>query len=447
MSKKKKKCVQNRQPLQSRLAITKTYFDDFSNTARKFMLLIGLETSAFDVLSKRTKQYIMFSRHTPYRIRAEKGSRVPRSYIQFFNQVAGHYEKTTFYGDPKFNITFREYITYGLTLIFTLRNSSLREENLPPDQIELLEKIRDPLLKYTDAHPEDHYRIRANEIARTLFMYVSLPNYRYYTGKEEGLPDMSNGRMENLITVSSIEPERKSFFIDGKIRSSYRLAYYNLFSEAKEPTPIPAEILMRVLEEENSKTMKQVMNQIKTNIGLPVYIQNHALRRTAERMDCKDNSYRNLIFSLSFLIPKVVTGANGQRLIRALDITAKPVGYFPFIKQDGAILLLSFLPLSSPITPEGSILHKELGIQLEDSKYIGLDKFSFYTNTDFDAVPKLKQALKKAGMWHLTEIQPNDPTERKEDQILKNFFSDNNAVTEVEMEYPVDGLLVSHAVL
>jgi len=434
MSKKnrKKKCVQNRQPLQSHIAITKTYFDDFCNTARKFMLLIGLESAAFDVLSKRTKQHIMVSRHTPYRVRAEKNSRVPRSYIQFFNRVTGHYEKNTFYGDPKFNITFREYITYGLTLIFTLRNMS-RSEDLPSDQIELLEKIKEPLLKYTNDHPEDHYRIRANEIARTLFMCVSLPNYRYYTGKEEGVSDLSKGRIENLITVSSIEPERKNFFIDRKIRSAYRLSYYNLFSEAKEPTPITAEILMKVLEEENSKTMKQVMNQIKTNIALPVYIQNHALRRAAERMDCKDNLYRNLIFSLSFMIPKVVTGANGQRLIRALDFSAKPIGYFPFVKQDGAILLLSFLPLSSPITPEGSILHKELGIQLEDSKYIGLDKFSFYTNTDFEAVPKLKQALKKAGMWHLTEIQPIDPKERKEDQVLKTFFCDNNGALEKEV--------------
>jgi len=432
MSKKKKKCEQSRKPLQSRVAITKTYFDDFSNTARKFMLLIGLEASTFDRLSKRTKQYIMITKHTPYRVRAEKGSRVPRSYIQFFNQVVAHYEKTTFYGDPKFNITFREYITCGMTLIFKLRNFNKHEDNLAPDQIELLEKIKDPLLKYTNAHQEDHYAVRANEIARTLFMYVSLPNYRYYMGKEEAHPNMMNGRMENLITVSSIEPERKNFFIDGKIHSSYRLAYYNLFLEAKEPAPVLAEIPMKVLEEENSQTMKQVMNQIKTKIGLPVYIQNHALRRSSERMDCKDNSYRNLIFSLSFLIPKVVTGINGQRLIRALDISGKPIGYFPFIKQDGAVLLLSFLPLSSTITTEGGILHKELGIQLEDSKYIGLDKFSFYTNTDFDTVPKLKQALKKAGMWHLTEIQPNDPTERKEDQILKNFFTEEISIVDEE---------------
>jgi len=40
--------------------------------------------------------------------------------------------------------------------------------------------------------------------------------------------------------------------------------------------------------------------------------------------------------------------------------------------------------------------------------------------------------LKKAGMWHLTEIQPNDPTERKEDQILKNFFTEEISIVDEE---------------
>jgi hypothetical protein len=334
----------------------------------------------------------------------------------------GEYERRTFYGDPKFNISFLEYITYGMSLIFSIRNYETHEFCWTQDQIELLNRIKTPLIEYTDNNQTDHYAIRANEILTYMFLYVSQPNYRYYIGKEFGRIDMSRACLENQITISSVEPERKKFIVDGKAHSSYRLGYYDLFPGAKDLFPVMAEIPMNLLEIKNSKTLNQVMNQIKTDIKLPVYIQNHALRRTAERMDCKDNMYRNFIFSISFLVPEVVTAVNGQRLIRALDISGNVVGYFPFIKQDGAVLLLSFLPLSSPITPEGSILHKELGIQLEDSKYFGLDKFSFYANTNFETVPKLKQALKKAGMWHLTEIQPNIKTERKEDQILKNFF-------------------------
>jgi hypothetical protein len=79
------------------------------------------------------------------------------------------------------------------------------------------------------------------------------------------------------------------------------------------------------------------------------------------------------------------------------------------------------------------VLYKELGIKIDDSKYIGLDKLSFYTSTDFDTVPKLKQALQKANMWHLTEIKPNEKSERREDQILKHFFTETNIVVEDEI--------------
>jgi len=429
---KRKKCVQNRKPLISQIAITKNYFDDYVKRIHKLLLLAGLEPSLFDALSKRTKMHFMKFRHTPFRICAEKDNTVPRYYLKFFNRAMTYYEKTSFYGDPKFNFTFLEYVTYGLSFIMTLRHCKPSEDRLPLDQFELLDKIKVPLLKYVAANTDDHYAVRTNFLMKSLFMYVTQPNYRYYTCKESGVANMSKARVDNLITVSSFEPERKNFFIDGELHSSYRLGYYLLGEEANDLNPVMAEIPMQLLEEKNSTNMKQIVNQIKTTITLPVYIQNHALHRFAERMDNMNNMFRNTIFSVSFMVPGVVTSAKGQRLIRAMHVTGKNIGYFPFIKQDGAILLLSFLPLASPITPEGSLLHKELKLQLEDSKYIGLDKLSFYTKTDFDTVPILRDALKKAGMWHLTEIEPETPTEKKEDQILKNFFQYNYDIIEQE---------------
>ncbi len=434
---KKKKNVASKKPLQSYLVITKTYFDDFVNTAHKFMLLIGLESSAFDALSKRTKQNLMLVRHTPYRIRAEKDNRVPLAYLKFFNGAMSYYEKTTFFGDPSFNISFLEYVTFGLTLIFAFRNYDRDMFIVAPDQIELLEKIKIPLLKYVDEHEEDHYAVRTGGILMSLFLYVTQPNYRYYTCKEGGYIDSLKGRMENVITVSSIQPERKKFHIEGKTHSAFRLGYYNPYSGELTPSPVMAEISIKLLEKHSYKSQKQVQNQIETDINLPVFIQSHALRRSAERMDCKDNGYRNMVFAISFLVPKVVKAVNGQLLIAALGLTCKPVGYFPFSIQDGAVLLLSFLPLSSPITPEGSVLNKELGIQLEDSKYIGLDKLSFFTNTDFETVPIVKQAIIKAGMWHLTEIIPTNPSEKKEDRILRNFFVNNQREVAFAEEYDI----------
>ncbi|MHB9141486.1 MAG: hypothetical protein ACYC25_06390, partial [Paludibacter sp.] len=187
-------------------------------------------------------------------------------------------------------------------------------------------------------------------------------------------------------------------------------------------TEIPA-VLM---EEDDFDIALNRIKEMETIIKIPVFIQNHALHRIRQRLDCVDNFYVNTVFSLSFMLPKFITATNGQRMIRAIDLSGKPIGYFPFLKQDGAILILSFLPLSSPITPEGSVLYKELGIKIDDSKYIGLDKLSFYIKTDFEALPTLKQALQKANMWHLTEVKTENQTERKDDQILKRFFAESS---------------------
>ena len=431
---KKKKNVQSQKSLESHLEITKTYFDDFVKTAHKFMLLIGLQPADFDTLSKRTKQALML-KHTPYRVRAEKDHCVPHAYLKFFNSFMSRIEKTTFYGDPIFKITFLEYVTLGLPLIFSIRNFRKNEAIIGEDQAELLDRIRIAIAKYMSDHEEQHHAVRTGVIMKCVFIYVAKPNYRYYSAKEGSVRDYLRGRIENVVTVSTIEPERKKFVIDGKTHTAYRVGYYNVYLKELTIAPEMAEIQLKLLVRENSKPSKQLMNQIKRDTRLPVFIQNHALNRAAERMDCKDNMYINLILAFSFHTPIVVTATNGQRLIGAFDITGKVIGYFPFNKQDGAVLILSFLPLSSPITPEGSVLQKELGIQLEDSKYIGLDKFSFYTKTDFDTLPKLKQALKKAGMWHLTELKPINPMERKEDHILKNFFMDNISEPEFVEEY------------
>ena len=432
-SKKRKKNLPCRKPPKSYLDISKQYFDEYVRVVHKIMIMAGIDPCEFDVLTKRTKLDMMMMKLTPYHIVAAKDSKVPRAYIRFFNHIMGIYEKKTFYGDPKFNVRFLDYVTYGMSFIFALRNHDGREKILSDDQHDRLDKIKEVLIKYVDDNDKDHFFIRTNEAMRLVLMYVSMPNYRYYTSEETGEIDYQKCRMLNLIKVSSFEPEKKYFKVKGEKHSSYQLWHYNLVSEINDPNPEKTEIPATLMEEDDFDTALELMKKMETIVKLPVYVQNHALHRIRQRLDCMDNSYVNTVFSLSFMLPKFITASNGQRMIRAIDLSGKPVGYFPFLKQDGAILLLSFLPLSSPITPEGSVLYKELGIKIDDSKYIGLDKLSFYISTDFDTVPKLKQALQKANMWHLTEIEPNEKSERREDQILKHFFTENNIVVEDEI--------------
>ena len=422
-NKKKKTNTPSRKPLKSYIDISQHYYNEYVRVAHKLLEMSGMDPAEFDVLTKRTKHQLMLIKHTPYRVMAEKGSSVPRAYLKFFNYIMGLFGDKTFYGDPKYNVTFKDYMTYGMSFGYALRSQHENRGIISDDQHQQLEKIKEKVLEYIDGHEQDDFLVRSNAIMRMVLMYVSMPNYRYYTSTESGEMDSLKCRMQNLIRVSSFEPEKRAFFVKGEKHSSYKLWHHDLISESNDPNPLETQIPIPILDEKDLDTAIEVMKNMETIVQLPVYIQNHALHRIRQRLDCMDNLYINTVFGLSFIIPHLITANNGQRLIRAIDNSGKPVGYFPFLRQDGAILIRSFLPLASPVTPEGAVLYKELGIMINDSKYFGMDKLSFYFNTDFEALPILKQALQKANMWHLTEIQTEQPKERKEDQILKRFFS------------------------
>ena len=404
--------------------------DEYMRVAYKIMMMAGIDTADFDKLTKRTKQQLII-RHTPYHIIAEKDSKVPRAYIKLFNSLMRLYEKQTFFGDPQYKVTYLDFVTYGLSFVFGIHHHNSEDNIISDDQHQRLDRINDILQKYLNDNDEEHYLFRTNKLMQHLSMYVSMPNYRYYTSIEGSRIDSQKVRIENLITVSSFEPEKKYFNIKGEKHPSFQLWHFDLLSKLNDPNPIRTEIPIVLMEEDDINIAISRMNEMDTIDKLPVYVQNHTLHRIRQRLDCVDNLFVSQMLSLTFIVPTFITATNGQQMIRVIDITGNSIGYFPFLKQDGAILLLSFLPLSSPITPEGSVLYKELGIKIDDSKYIGLDKISFYIKTDFETLPKLKQALQNANMWHLTEIKPETKTERKEDQILKRFFKDNNELEDV----------------
>ena len=238
--------------------------------------------------------------------------------------------------------------------------------------------------------------------------------------------------MECQAIVSSVEPEKRYFHINGERRPSFRLGYFDYFQKDGSCLPIMAEIPLQLLKNSNAAEIKDDRVRQGTDKLLPVYIQSHAIRRFTERMDATNNTFRNNVYSMSFKEPSVITTLNGQRMVKAIDEQRNCVGYFPYRQLENAILILSFLPLASPIVPEEAALFKELGVLMEDSRYIGMDKLSFYIKTDFGSVPRITEALKKVGMWHLTEIKPENAIERKEFDFLKKYFMENTRATSVQ---------------
>ena len=126
------------------------------------------------------------------------------------------------------------------------------------------------------------------------------------------------------------------------------------------------------------------------------------------------------------LIFKKNENGTGHRPAPACDQDEQLIGYFPFIVIDDKLILLTFLPLSSPNVPEGKLLHQEINLEKQDLSFLNMDKLSFYRQTDFEAIPQLKMALQKSGIWHLTQLVPQlsfeEENKEKSVGIISRFF-------------------------
>lgn len=432
-SRKRKKNVSGRKSVISYYKTSQYAQDEYVRVARQLLTMAGEDPAEFDKLTKRTKQLLTVIKSTPYHIVAEQKNKVPRVYIKLFNYAMTHFEKTEYYIDPKYNISYLDYLIYGVAFLTCVRIHEGFDQKILPDQHERLEQFKTVLNKYDDDHIEDCLTAWSDNIMQYFMMCVSMPNYRFYTSNETFEINPYKFRVENVIKMSSFEPERKCFNVKGEKHVFYRLWHFNLVSIDHKPNPEETIVVSTYIDTDSAEKAIELIDGGEATVNYPVYIQNHALHRIRQRLDCLDNLNINKVFAMTFTSPRLVTAINGQKMILATDTAEKPMGYFPFVKQNNVILLLSFLPLCSPNTPEGSILCKELGIGIDDLKYIGLDKQSFYLKTDFETVPKLKHALQKANMWHLTESEVVSITERMDDKILKRFFSEMNSPDEEDM--------------
>lgn len=434
-SKKRKKATPSRKPPKSFIQLSKDYIKEYERVANQIMIMANIEVSEYHKFTKRLRHNIMRNKFTPFRVVAQKDNKVHKSYLKYFNSMLKYYEDTTFYGDPKYKVTFLDYVVYGMPFIHTLRVPDIVVNSATPDEMQVLLRMKEAIDQHLEEYIKEDYIFRMNYVMSVLMMSVSTPIYRYYTSEITAVLDYRRARLQNTVIVSSFESEIRFFKLDKENHKAYRLWKYDFYSEIMTPDPIEvlgAKILLEVDDTNTAVEMLEAQTPSERVI-LPVYVQAHVIHRMRERLDLLQNQYCNEVISISFSLIRSVSATTGQRLIRAYDMKGNNVGYFPFVIEDNAILLRSFLPLTSPITPEGSKLYKTLGIQLNDSKYIGLDRLSFYAKTDFNKLPQLKEALQEAEIWHLTEIVPSNLIERREDRLLQRFFEYPNAMQTSEL--------------
>ncbi|MDR2449435.1 MAG: hypothetical protein LBD52_05700 [Prevotellaceae bacterium] len=161
----------------------------------------------------------------------------------------------------------------------------------------------------------------------------------------------------------------------------------------------------------NTRRGKQA-NSPFAKLGLPVYIQQHALERMKKRIGTTIPCFYKSILAQALLQKELIPIAKNQLLIACFTNELK-IGYFVAEVVEGIILIRTFLLLTNSGTPEGEKLTKLTGLQIEDRKYLSIDTLQGLVNSDIEQNEAFCNLLHAAGCGSILELCKkinNDPS-------------------------------------
>jgi hypothetical protein len=386
-------------------SITKTYFDHYSEIARKIMHLMELDAALYDKLTKKEKHTLMRLRHSPLKISAEKGHLIPKAHIKFLHEQMYLLMRDATIGDKSLGLTLFDYTTYGMAFLSILLAKASKYEDSDPSPMSVITKRAAEFLN--EEQHKDLLDALYNLISMNL-TFISRINFRVYSFLFEWSILGEIGPLVGCVKVTSAMPEMKRFIYQNKERTAFRMATGNMFSEEPILFSIP---------------FQRVFPHSKRTDSLKVYIQNHAVHRIKERLDVYPNNDTNLIIRHMVASFETIKNHHNQLLIVCREYGHRIIGYSPFTIVGDSLYVLSLLPMCSDEVPEGKMLNELLGTTKEDHRFLGMDKLSFFVNTDFDTLPEVAEAMKKANLWGLNELCIEDEKQYvKPSPIVRKFF-------------------------
>jgi len=390
------------------LKITKSVFDHYSTVVRKVLQILELDPALFDQFTKKQKMVMMQLQLTTPKVVARSGHDVPKRYLRMMQRAMYDFSKRTYVGNSSIGLLYYDYLSIGLAFnsFFNRRVNADCQLN----QTSAFDLIADRL-KEKENELNDLMNTYGNYV-RYATLYLSKLNFRVYGFAWEYHNSTNPRLLEQHLLITSAEPERIYFTYKQKNRPAYRLLLGSYLSEKPILISVPNNDIFK--DSNNTRPLK-------------IYIQSHALKRLQERLDTRSSFSRYSALTQSILSCEMVNAQHGQILFACRDLSQNLLGYLPFTVEGDHLYVLSFLPLVSPKVPEGKLLCETLNVSKDDLIFLGMDKLSFYKDTDFDSIPTLRNALIEAGMWHLTEIGIDEEFQDghliKQTGIVAKYFS------------------------
>jgi len=404
------------------LKVSKEYFDQFSVTARKVLQILDLDPELYDQFTKKQKYEMMIAKAISPRFSVKEGHLVPRYYVKIIQKKSYEYLKCTCVGNPSIGLNYYDFTTMGMTFLMYMQ--SKLGKNTDCDQSEAYDIIS----KQADFHDSDgseNFMTEYCNYLKYLLFSISKVNFRIYGFDWEWGETKSGFLFAAHIILTSMESQRTYFTYQNQSRPAYKMIHGQFIS----PTPMCLTISYDKIYKDGAKTH-----------DLDVYVQSHVLLRMKERLDVLSPLMRKALLFFSLRECNIIQLNSGKYAVKYINTKQEVIGYLPFTIIDHNLLVLTFLPLSNSNVPEGKKLSKILNVNKEDLKFCGMDKLSFFINTDFDAVPQLKEALNLANMWHLTELEGGGLVEEKNEKKLLGYTAKlfQQTVSELNREELLD---------
>jgi hypothetical protein len=282
-----------------------------------------------------------------------------------------------------FKISLFDYLTVGRTFISYLKVIS--DHQFPKSFV-----ARQKLHLLIDS--EQTVMSEASQLLQGILNYASCWDsdfrHRMYSVEYQSACRGNSFRIRNQFLLYSHKLDQAEFTIDGRKRPAFLLCW-KVGEYGYKPLHVKASQLK--------------LPPVTDDPVLDVFIQSHALLRLSERLDCFSTGFLQLNLLTSVQNFNCVVNHKNRILIeyRIFDTKA---GYLSASVIDGALLIRTFLFVTSSGTPEGKKLEQISGLKKLDKKYLAIDKLSAFMNSDIGYNPVVREMIEKAGCSCLFSI-------------------------------------------
>jgi hypothetical protein len=407
--------------------MSNTYLRHMEVVGRKLLHLAGVDATFLDRMTKQQLQALLSVPCDRPRVIINKGEYVPQAYLHYVRSALNAMlEQYYVKGDVETGLTLADMLSYGIAFLGGLYLYP-HQKRIVLGQVSTVKAVYDAIDKSNLYQDVQHQVV---ELISYPLMAISQVQFRLY-GCHSGLETHLAGTMGMTIALTSVVPESVSFKHFDKRRKAYRFCLGPIEIPDVLPASIKYSAVVPTCSEEEDRE-------------LAIYIQQHAILRLKERLHILPPTERTmLLYSTLMLSPKIVRGSDDQPLFVAHINEGEVYGYFSFVTQDDKLFVITFLPVTSALTPEGKRLQKILHLSTQDITYLGMDQLNFLFDIDFDQIPLLKDALVKAGIYQIkAELRKwlpyPDMTNDKQTAFVKKYFEEHPANNSDMPELPDD---------